>query len=314
MKKKLISCFRCPECFKRLTLDLSSLEEDEIVSGLLGCENGHQYKIEKGIPRFIDSSSAIDNRTQKVFGSEWTTFRRYDAANLLKMSGDLPQKFFSDLVVLDAGCGSGRHALELKVSWGAKEIFGIDLSDAVITADERTRAIPDIHILQGSIYKLPFSKEFFDIVFCLGVLQHLPTPQKAFNNLVSHVKPGGKIIIWVYKKSFRKQFLEIPRFFTKRLPVKIQHYISFMVSTVFYPVVMIHRQLGLSFFSHFSEYAKYDWLTYRTDWFDRLSAPLTGYYDEFQIRDWFSDLALNDVQIFHYHDFFIGACGKKPLP
>ena len=44
-------------------------------------------------------------------------------------------------------------------------------------------------MIQADIYKLPFKLEQFDYVYCLGVLQHTPNVQKAFNCLPMMVKP-----------------------------------------------------------------------------------------------------------------------------
>ncbi len=63
--------------------------------------------------------------------------------------------------------------------------------------------------------------------------------------------------------------------------------------------------------SHFREYAKHDWSIYRTDWYDRLSAPLTAYYDEDEIIYWLSEESLENVQISSYKDFFIRGIGTK---
>ena len=41
---------------------------------------------------------------------------------------------------------------------------------------------------------LPFAAESFDIAFSFGVLHHLPDPEAGFRNLVSLVKPGGRLV------------------------------------------------------------------------------------------------------------------------
>ena len=63
--------------------------------------------------------------------------------------------------------------------------------------------------------------------------------------------------------------------------------------------------------SHFREYAKHDWSTYRADWYDRLSAPMTAYYDENEIASWRSEESLENVQISSYKDLFIRKRGTK---
>src|SRR4030095_2486905 len=81
--------------------------------------------------------------------------------------------------------------------WVAKEIVGIDLGDGVESAFQLTRDLPNAHIVQCDIFRLPF-KSVFDYAFSVGVLHHTPDPKKAFLSLASKVKQGGHISAWVY--------------------------------------------------------------------------------------------------------------------
>ncbi len=314
MKKELLKLLSCPNCLNKVTLEGGVWEGEEILSGQLSCRQQHRFPIEDGIPRFVGRIAAMECRTQKVFGEEWTTFAQYDASNLAAMAEDLSADFFSGRLVLDAGCGGGRHCEELKIVWGAETVIGTDLSEAVLTAFERTKEKVGIHIVHASIYALPFQRNFFDVVFCLGVLQHVPDPYRGFAALMECLKPGGRIAIWVYKKSLRKQILEIPRIITKRLPLSVQRVVSLVAATSFYPAVLATRYLHFPMPSHFREYAKHNWLTYRTDWFDRLSAPLTAYYDKDEIHNWLCKQPLEKIQVSSYGDFFVRGIGVKIQP
>jgi trans-aconitate methyltransferase len=68
-------------------------------------------------------------------------------------------EFFQDKIVSKAGCGKGRqHILGGKL--GAKEVVGIDLSAAVESAFQATRHLPNAHVVQADIFKLPFKRAF----------------------------------------------------------------------------------------------------------------------------------------------------------
>src|SRR5204862_8365464 len=105
-------------------------------------------------------------------------------------------EFFRDKVVLEAGCGKGRHT-QLAARWGARDVVGIDLSVAVETAFAATRSLPNAHVIQADIYHLPLSRKF-DYAFSVGVLHHLPDPGAGFRSLASKVKPGGHVSAWIY--------------------------------------------------------------------------------------------------------------------
>ncbi len=75
--------------------------------------------------------------------------------------------------LLDAGCGSGKYALPLRMR--GFDVVALDVSlDALKIAGERgSNRKLDIGLLAGNVYQLPFSDCSFDIIWCYGVLQHL---------------------------------------------------------------------------------------------------------------------------------------------
>jgi GGDEF domain-containing protein len=103
---------------------------------------------------------------------------------------------FEGRVGLDAGCGEGRYA-QCMTSYGA-DVVGMDLGNSVDYAYRRNRDNPRVDIVQGSILQPPFKDGVFDFVTSIGVLHHLPDPQRGFESLVPLLHVGGTIHIWVY--------------------------------------------------------------------------------------------------------------------
>src|SRR4030095_545780 len=93
-------------------------------------------------------------------------------------------------------CGKGRHTA-LSAEFGAKAIVSLDLSEAVEAAFANTRHLENAHIAQADLTRPPV-KRVFDYAFSIGVLHHLPDPERGFRALVSRLKPGGSISAWVY--------------------------------------------------------------------------------------------------------------------
>jgi SAM-dependent methyltransferase len=67
---------------------------------------------------------------------------------------------------------------------------------------------------------LPFAPRQFDVVFCLGVIQHTPDPEKTIALLYKQVKPGGTLVIDHYKYSLSWYTKSAPlfRWYFRRLP------------------------------------------------------------------------------------------------
>ena len=60
----------CPFTHKRLWLEKSFEKNGRIESGLLTTENGTQYPIVQGVPRFVPRENYADS-----FGFQWNSFR-----------------------------------------------------------------------------------------------------------------------------------------------------------------------------------------------------------------------------------------------
>ena len=88
--------------------------------------------------------------------------------------------------VLDAGCGA---ELPFRIP-GATELVGIDISpDALALNTELDSAIV------GDIQTYPLPPESFDLVICWNVLEHLPNPVVAVENMTRALRPGGILVL-----------------------------------------------------------------------------------------------------------------------
>jgi SAM-dependent methyltransferase len=116
--------------------------------------------------------------------------------------------------ILEAGCGAGRFT-EVLAATGAT-VYSFDLSRAVEANYRNNGHHKNVVIFQADIYDIPLPARSFDLILCLGVLQHCPDPKGAFLNLCRHLAPQGEIVIDVYHKHFHPIYLI--RNITKRLP------------------------------------------------------------------------------------------------
>jgi SAM-dependent methyltransferase len=124
--------------------------------------------------------------------------------------------------VLDGGCGMGRY-LRVAASLGAEIVVGMDLSGAVLAARDLTRELPNVAVVQGDLLRTPFAPGSFDHIYSLGVLDHTPDPRAAFLSLARLLKPGGRIVIWVYPKErpALEAVINVHRAISRRLPLPV---------------------------------------------------------------------------------------------
>ncbi len=154
---------------------------------------------------------AADNYATN-FGFQWNRFKR---TQLDSYTGHpiSRQRFLAQialtaeelrgLTVLDVGCGAGRFA-EIPLEAGAT-VVGVDYSAAIEAAADNLARFERFHPVQADIYSLPFAPRGFDLVYCLGVLQHTPDVPRAFQALVGHVAPGGRLVVDVYPRRWRNR-------------------------------------------------------------------------------------------------------------
>lgn len=96
----------------------------------------------------------------------------------------------NDKKILDAGCGKGRFAVEIKKIYPSCEVYGIDISKELL------QEVPDNIIKQeGSILNMAYESETFDGVLCVEVLEHALRRKKAIEELCRILKENGRIII-----------------------------------------------------------------------------------------------------------------------
>ena len=175
------------------------------------------------------------SRTKTAYSLQWNRFRilrpEEDRATFATRTGLKPADLEGKLV-LDAGCGMGRY-LRVAAEGGAK-VVGLDLSRAVEAARDLTREMRGVSLLRGDLLRPPFAPRSFDHVYSLGVLDHTPDPRAAFLALARLLKPGGRIVVWVYprEKPALERVIEAHRAISTRLPLGVLMALSRIMAPV----------------------------------------------------------------------------------
>jgi len=183
-------------------------------------------------------------------------------------------------MILDAGCGTGSNITFFN-QFGTT--YGIDIS-SVATNFCRRRGIKNVKT--GDVSKLPYKNNFFDIVSCMDVLEHIENEEKAINEMLRVLKPGGILILTVpalpfllskhdnaqghfrrYNRKYLKKILKSSGFEEER--------ISYFNTLLSFPIILLRLLSKLEPFSSLADFdAKINYDIYKARTFNSLLASI----------------------------------------
>lgn len=235
------------------------------------------------------------------FGYEWDKYDfmlpQYEE-QFLKWIHPLTKEDFKGTVVMDAGCGMGRNSY-WPLTYGARTVIAFDRDDRSLNAArENLKNFDNVQIAFGDI-KTYRSPEPVDIAFSIGVVHHLRQPDVALRNLAASVKPGGKLLMWVYGYEGNEWIVRyinpIRKLITSKLPESVVHFLTYFCSVPLFVFLKLFpqrrpylKQLKGFTFKHIHSIA-----------FDQLIPEVANYWTKEEARKLFTDIPeLTDVSIY----------------
>ena len=323
MKQSLLQLLVCPSCGGGVSLAQGARVEEtphgsEIVEGELACQPcTRKFPVRRGVPRFADAREVEPDKasTAANFGWQWQHFTHTEeqyGEQFLGWIAPVRPEFFRDKLVLEGGCGKGRHT-RLAAEWGARHVVGVDLSDAVDVAYEATRHLPNAHIVQADIYRLPLRRRAFDYAFSVGVLHHLPDPRAGFVALSRHVKEGGSLSAWVYGAENNEWLVRWVSPVRERLTSRMSrgallHLSKLPAAALYAATKLVYAPLNrhastralaarLFYNDYLNHLAGFGWREQHTIVFDHLVAPTSHYISRAEFDDWWREIGATEVSV-----------------
>lgn len=302
----LLKCIVCDNA--PLVVDVVTQDGDHVMEGAVRCSAcGTEWPIVRGVPRFVKG----DNYALS-FGNEWNMFPKtqLDSYTGTTISRDRfkevaqtdPAKLANKLT-LECGCGMGRF-LEVLAKAGAN-VVGIDYSSAADAAFANLREYPNVLILQGDLFDLPFQAASFDFVYSIGVLHHTPNTRRALRAISRYVKPVGALSIWVYRKYRLPRPYRLYRYALRYFSaetvlrvIRMYHPLSWRIRSV--PVVGKPLSVALPIADyrgilplgkeHQIEWSYLDTVDALTPWYESRHSPS-------EVTSWFKELGYDDIEV-----------------
>ena len=156
-------------------------------------------------------SSNIDQNEVKKFSNiaeKWWDpkgeFKPLHVINPLRAKYVASKINLHDKLVLDVGCGGGLLSEALD-DYGAR-VMGIDVTEKNINvakhhAEQSNKSIEYLH--QDAKSLMQSKKEFFDVICCLEVVEHVPDPSELIEDCSNLLKPGGLMFLSTINRNLR---------------------------------------------------------------------------------------------------------------
>jgi len=297
--------------------------EGQILDGLLTSASGRVFPIIRGVPVFVANigelygnwvgehqvelgsipdewyTGAYESGTKKVqdsFGYEWSRYHRvipdYDQSYVHQTGID--DDFYAGKVILDAGCGYGRHVSYIA---GLRDttVVGVDLSEAVFIAYEKLGGLDNVVLAQGDLYRPPVRRGHFDFVYSWGVLHHTPSVEQGFRSVMPMARSGGQISFGAYRNwsTIGTAIQRGIRFFTCRFPRGLLYtvcYASVPINWMYN--VLLRRMPGIAELVRVFIKPSHDWRICHTDTFDWWHPYYNHYHTLEELREMVDDAGL----------------------
>ncbi len=258
--------------------------------------------------------SRLAGGSPERFGYEWHTYselRPEYEEQFRRWTGHLSPEDWQGLRILDVGCGMGRNSYWPMI-YGAAGGMAIDVDERSLAAAVKTlERFPTMQVVKCSAYDIGRSDEF-DLAYSIGVIHHLQDPARALAGMVTAVKPGGRVMIWVYGLENNRwivAFLDpLRKALFSRLPIGLVHHLAL------YPTALLWLALGAGIgrIAYFQLLRSFGFRHLRSIVFDQMLPKIANYWPRDTVERMMQDAGLMDVRLIWVNEMSWSAIGTKP--
>jgi SAM-dependent methyltransferase len=259
-----------------------------------------------------------DVQTAAAFASSWNTVGEgsvYTRDQFLDWFSPIEPAIIEGKAVLELGSGNGSLLFHVGACRPAR-LCGLELGDTLEQTHKNLRHLPQesLELHRGDLTTADLGA--FDLVYCIGVLHHLESPEEGFASVLRHTRPGGRFHCWVYGREgngvvvhvvdpIRRLASQLPWWMTKfgvALPLALPYYAyakALQFASHHAPTEAALRMLeGLPLAQYSLWIAKRPFSFFHHVAFDQLVTPRTHYILRATIEDWLHHPAVDPTSTY----------------
>ncbi len=261
-------------------------------------------------------------KTIHDFGQQWLTHQGnegyYGSTTLLAdiLTPLLDPSEIKGCKVVEIGSGTGR-IVNMLLSCGAAHVIALEPSAAFTVLQQNTRTQQDrVTYLNLTGDALPPSGDQ-DYVFSIGVLHHIPDPLPSVRAAYSALRPGGRLLIWLYGREGNTLYLTLVqpiRLLTALLPDFLLHLLVHIIDIPLTLYMYLCHFLPLPLHQYMKGHlSKLSANKRRLTIFDQLNPTYAKYYTQQDCVALLKQGGFVDIRLHHRHGYSWTAIGTKPL-
>lgn len=217
--------------------------------------------------------------------------------------------------VADIGSGTGR-VVRMLAEAGAGRIVAVEPSDAFFVLKRNTTDISDrVEYVHGRGEELP-GDGVLDLVLALGVLHHVPEPGPIVRRAYGALRPGGKLLVWLYGREGNGLYLAIAtplRVLTRWMPHTLLAGLCRILDVPLVAYMWLCRRAPLPMHGYLDRHlARLTPEVRRLTIYDQLNPAWAKYYRRDEAVALLADAGFVDVRAHHRHGYSWTVAGTHP--
>jgi SAM-dependent methyltransferase len=267
-------------------------------------------------PNLVEIVSSMNeklrDRSIEDFGEQWSYYQGndgyYGSIEMLQdiVGPDVACSAFQGMSVLDIGSGTGR-IVKMLLAAGAAHVTAVEPSKAFGVLQRNVSGESGrVTCLNLRGDQIPADLNV-DFAVSIGVLHHIPDPDPVVVAMRNALRPGGRIVVWLYGREGNALYLSIVerlRGLTKRLPHPLLagfcHALNFWLGI--YAFMSGYLPLPMR-----SYMRKVIWPLSRAKRYlviyDQLNPGYSKYYSRSEAFDLLHRNGFSDISLYHRHSY-----------
>jgi SAM-dependent methyltransferase len=163
-----------------------------------------RYDWREEIPYPLHSQEYFEEIDRRFFESS----RPYMPYRELPFEREIPFQNLSNLDILEIGVGQGSHAG--LIAPRAKSFTGIDLTNPAVESTRKRMQLLGVktaRVMEMDAEEMTFPDASFDYIWTWGVIHHSADTRRIVEQMHRVLRPGGKVNVMVYHRSFWKYYV-----------------------------------------------------------------------------------------------------------